>query len=650
MRNIKIVKQIKIVFFTVLYFTTWYIAQAQSDTQPRLLIKLPTRSRPEKFFKVLDLYYQKLSGTIPYQFLISGDVDDKSMNCAQVIDHLKTYSNLNFYFSESDGKIEAVNRDIEKHLDFDILLVASDDMIPVADGYDRIIADKMRAHFPDFDGTLNLYDGHCGAELNTIPIMGKKYYERFGYVYYPDYKSVCCDLEFTLVAELLNKNTVCNDLILRHDHPAYGAPTDELYQLNESNEFFVHDKKLLQQRKAINFGLAYQEIASEKLPTSLDLFGPYDRQKITWSILICTLKSRQEQFTQLYRTLLEQIEQCNLHHEVEILFFLDDRNCSVGNKRNRLLQEAHGKYICFVDDDDEVHPQYVKMIHEKLKENPDCVNLVGVISQPQQKDKVFIHSIKYDSFFEKKGIYYRPPNHLNPIRRDIAIQFKFPEKNFSEDSDWAMSICASGLLKKEAKINQAYYHYRFDPQTSQATAFVWSIILLNGENKEWLELISLKLNKQIWQHHLTSHIEILIFDDNTFHEHSAIKLNQLLTSAHGTYVSFLDEHTDVYDDYLKSVFDILEQEKPDYVAMQGVTFASTTPKKFINDVTNHNNYYESGIWHYPITYSCPIRTKIAQQFAFDIISDTQEVWIKNIIKSGLLKKGASVNLPLMMIS
>lgn len=431
------------------------------ETSPRLLIKLPTRSRPEKIFQILDMYYAKLSGKVPYHFLISCDIDDESMNIEYVKNKLRSYKNLSFYFSLSKGKVEAVNRDIDKHPDFDVLLVASDDMIPVAEGYDQIIVNKMQEHFPDFDGTLNLYDGHCGGELNTIPIMGKKYYNRFGYVYYPGYQSVCCDLEFTLVADLLNKNAICDELIIRHDHPAYGFPYDQLYRKNESREFHVHDKAIVQNRKATNFDLNYQDINSEKLPTSLDLYGAYNTQEIKWSILICTLNKRENFFVPLYRKLLKQIEDNGLQHKVEVVFFKDNKENTVGYKRNKLLQDSQGQYISFVDDDDDVHFNYVKMIYSQLSGNPDCVSLIGILSWPGRPTAQFVHSIAYQSYFQKGGVFYRPPNHLNPIRRDIAIQFKFPEINVSEDTNWAMQICRSGLLKKEAHIGQPYYHYRY---------------------------------------------------------------------------------------------------------------------------------------------------------------------------------------------
>src|ERR1700734_3117030 len=114
---------------------------AEKPEVMRLLIKFPTRGRPDQFFRVLQSYYD-MSTSGELQFVVSCDADDESMNNAAVIERLRTYKNLEFYFGPSKSKIEAVNADI-KNQHFDVVLVASDDMVPVMEGYDQIIVQKM---------------------------------------------------------------------------------------------------------------------------------------------------------------------------------------------------------------------------------------------------------------------------------------------------------------------------------------------------------------------------------------------------------------------------------------------------------------------------------------------------------------------------
>lgn len=179
-----------------------------------------------------------------------------------------------------------------------------------------------------------------------------------------------------------------------------------------------------------------------------------------WSILICTLDERAANFKALTEKLQAQITKLGLDNDIEILAFKDNREYSVGFKRNTLLRASTGTYVCFLDDDDDVHDQYIKMIYEALQQNPDCVSLSGIISHHGQHKKPFIHSLKYDHYFEKDGVYYRPPNHLNPMKRSIAIQFTFPESNHGEDLNWTIKLTQAQLLKKEVVINEPYYFYQ----------------------------------------------------------------------------------------------------------------------------------------------------------------------------------------------
>lgn len=135
------------------------------------------------------------------------------------------------------------------------------------------------------------------------------------------------------------------------------------------------------------------------------------------SILIPTLEKRKTVFNKLYNKLIDQIEKFNLKNNVEIVVSCDNGQKPTGQKRNELLQKSNGLYTCFLDDDDDVSNDYIKLIYDATLKDPDCISLTGIITFDGKNPKKFIHSIKYDSYFEKNNIYYRPPNHLNPIKR-----------------------------------------------------------------------------------------------------------------------------------------------------------------------------------------------------------------------------------------
>lgn len=176
------------------------------------------------------------------------------------------------------------------------------------------------------------------------------------------------------------------------------------------------------------------------------------------SILIPTLPKRAHMLAELMASLQKQIS----HEGAEVEILTDSRTgISIGEKRNHLLQSATGEYVCFFDDDDVASDYYIYCVMGALQSNPDCCSLNGVITTDGRNPKRFIHSIKYNSYFESDGVYYRPPNHLNVIRASIAKQFEFNNSSFGEDTDWAMRICRAGVLKAEAEIDDTLYFYRY---------------------------------------------------------------------------------------------------------------------------------------------------------------------------------------------
>lgn len=153
--------------------------------------------------------------------------------------------------------------------------------------------------------------------------------------------------------------------------------------------------------------------------------------------------------------------------EMPVDFIWDNRDkISIGEKRNALIAQAvkfqhEPGYVAFVDDDDRVPNRYVPLLLEGIATDPDCCSLRGIITDDGTNARKFIHSLKYDSWFEKDGIYYRPPNHLNCIRTSIASQFKFPETSHGEDKDWSMQLQKSGLLRTEFEIKEVLYYYEY---------------------------------------------------------------------------------------------------------------------------------------------------------------------------------------------
>lgn len=216
----------------------------------KLLIKFPTRQRPNKFKSTLSKYYQMLSGNHDVNFIITMDDNDKTMNNNAMKSFLDNHeANINYFYGKHKNKVSAINADMD-NLDFDILLLASDDMIPQIVGYDNIICNSMKKYFPRLDGALHFNDGRVGRRLLTLSIMGKRLYDYFGYIYHPDYLSLWCDNEFFKVVTKKKKVKYIDKVIISHEWTKYTGK-DKLHIRNES--FYKRDRKVFLMRQRRGF-------------------------------------------------------------------------------------------------------------------------------------------------------------------------------------------------------------------------------------------------------------------------------------------------------------------------------------------------------------------------------------------------------------
>lgn len=162
-----------------------------------------------------------------------------------------------------------------------------------------------------------------------------------------------------------------------------------------------------------------------------------------------------------YLTRLREVLDPQLDDDVELIIWTDSGEAKIGDKRNWLLQKATGRYVCFIDSDDLVSENYVELLSRGIDVDVDCCSLKGEITFDGKNPRPFIHSIKYSKWFEEYGWYYRPPNHLNCIKADIAKRFRFPAKSNGEDHSWSMQIQRAGVLKTEFWIEQTIYYYLY---------------------------------------------------------------------------------------------------------------------------------------------------------------------------------------------
>ncbi len=178
--------------------------------------------------------------------------------------------------------------------------------------------------------------------------------------------------------------------------------------------------------------------------------------KILLSILIPTLPKRAAMLNTLTIEIARQIGQ---RTDIEVI--VDDRvNVTTGEKRNWLNNAATGEYVQHVDDDDMLFPWAIDAIATALKSKPDCVAINGIITTDGKNPQKFFHAIGLE-YVTKNNQHFRPPNHLSPIKRELAQQIKFPDLTYMEDHAWCMAMQKAGLLKTQVIVDMPVYHYRY---------------------------------------------------------------------------------------------------------------------------------------------------------------------------------------------
>ena len=176
-----------------------------------------------------------------------------------------------------------------------------------------------------------------------------------------------------------------------------------------------------------------------------------------FSILICTVVSRKKQLANLLKILEPQLTKY-----VEVLTECDNKEISVGRKRQILLERAKGDYVAFIDDDDAVSSDYVAQILQAIKQQPDCIGLL-IRCNMEGKLKHAKASNQYDDWMDNVDgyDYVRTTYHKTPIKRWIALKIGFKDLRFREDYDFAVRLKKSALLNDEVFINKELYHYQY---------------------------------------------------------------------------------------------------------------------------------------------------------------------------------------------
>ena len=183
---------------------------------------------------------------------------------------------------------------------------------------------------------------------------------------------------------------------------------------------------------------------------------------IALSILTPTIPSRKEQLSKLSEKIAKQSNDLAVEH----LSFADNRTRTIGAKRQALLDIARGEYIAFVDDDDDIEPDYVSEILLAIKQGPDVITFEQNSYYNGAFSKVVFGLNNRDEPFQPNGITLRAPWHVCVWKRELIRTCQFGESNYGEDIIWSRQ--ARARIKTSLHIDKTLCTYRHDAALTAA--------------------------------------------------------------------------------------------------------------------------------------------------------------------------------------
>lgn len=184
------------------------------------------------------------------------------------------------------------------------------------------------------------------------------------------------------------------------------------------------------------------------------------------SILIPTTPDRTALFTAVYNNLHGQHSYMKQFHstlgDIEIL--VDDSKrfleggLSIGEKRGRLLSQSTGKYVCYLDSDDWIAPNYLETLVRLCQYDKDVCTFRNLTKTEHYWTIIDMRLDNENEDAAPGRIINRAPWHICPIRRKYAKQVRFTNTNYGEDWTWLNQVLK--MCVTEAHSEMILHEYR----------------------------------------------------------------------------------------------------------------------------------------------------------------------------------------------
>jgi glycosyltransferase involved in cell wall biosynthesis len=190
----------------------------------KISVLCPSRGRPDKSFQTITRWMNRCHQFGLNEFVISLDEDDPELG-----DYLTFNIGMNVIVNKNRSCVDAINN-AAKVATGDVLIVVSDDT-DCPDGWDESILKELEGKS---DYLLKTKDG-IQDYIVTMTVCDRKYYERDGFIYHPDFRHQFADTYLTCLADIRGR-LIFSDLEFPHRHYSISGGRETADALHHRND------------------------------------------------------------------------------------------------------------------------------------------------------------------------------------------------------------------------------------------------------------------------------------------------------------------------------------------------------------------------------------------------------------------------------
>lgn len=139
---------------------------------------------------------------------------------------------------------------------------------------------------------------------------------------------------------------------------------------------------------------------------------------------------------------------------------------SIGKKRESLVRRATGKYLCFLDDDEDISPNYIETLLRLCQHDADVITFRN-LSRLDDYWMLVDMGLHYPNDGANPNFTVRrKPWHICPVKSEFAKLYDFEDSNYSEDWTWMEKVLRH--CTTEAKTQAVLHMYNHSKHKSEA--------------------------------------------------------------------------------------------------------------------------------------------------------------------------------------